>query len=191
MPRVTLLVIHCATKEQAEDMRAKLTQRLQEWKLNVNEEKTRIVYCKDSNRSGGDKPLQFTFLSYTFRPRAAENHQTKEIFTSFLPAISRNARLDLYGDIRQWGLNQRTQETLPAIAAKFSPEIRGWINYFGEFYPTALYGLFNHIDQHLVRWAIRKYKHLHRSRKQGRRWLAGVKSRDPKMFPHWAIRHAE
>jgi hypothetical protein len=42
----------------------------------------------------------------------------------------------------------------------FNPIIRGWINYYGGYYKSALYRTFWHLDRVLSRWASRKYKRL-------------------------------
>ena len=44
----------------------------------------------------------------------------------------------------------------------FNAHIRGWINYYGRFYPSALYPTLRHIDVFLARWANRKFKSLRR-----------------------------
>jgi len=47
----------------------KITERFEACGLRVNPDKTRIVYCKDVNRKEDYPVTNFTFLSYTFRPR--------------------------------------------------------------------------------------------------------------------------
>jgi hypothetical protein len=42
----------------------------------------------------------------------------------------------------------------------FNSIVQGWINYFGHFYKSMLYPLLRRIDDHLMRWAMRKYKRL-------------------------------
>jgi len=59
-------------------------------RLELHPAVTRIVYCKDSNRSGEHEHIAFDFLGYTFRPRRSKNRQG-EFFVSFAPAISTKA----------------------------------------------------------------------------------------------------
>ena len=48
-------ICHVRTKEEAEHMKEVIMQRFQECKLTLNDEKTKIVHCEDSNRrEGGD-----------------------------------------------------------------------------------------------------------------------------------------
>ena len=45
--------------------------------------------------------------------------------------------------------------------------LQGWINYYGRFYKSMLYPVLRHINEYLVRWAMRKYKRLRRHPDQG------------------------
>ena len=44
----------------------------------------------------------------------------------------------------------------------FGPVLRGWTNYYGRFYPSAMQPLWRHVNDYLVRWMQRKYKRLAR-----------------------------
>ena len=45
-------VMHCATERQARQVLAALDARMAEVGLQLHPDKTKIVYCKDSNRRG-------------------------------------------------------------------------------------------------------------------------------------------
>jgi RNA-directed DNA polymerase len=62
-------LIHCRTKVEAEQVLEKLRKRMAECKLELHPEKTRIIYCKDSKRTGEHEHTSFDFLGYTFRTR--------------------------------------------------------------------------------------------------------------------------
>ena len=67
------IVVHCRSLKQLEFIEGKIRTRLARCKLELCPEKTKIAYCKDSNRSG-DYPCQsFDFLGYTFRPRSSRD----------------------------------------------------------------------------------------------------------------------
>ena len=55
----------------------------------------------------------------------------------------------------------------------------------GAFYRSELYSLARHIDQHLLRWAMQKFKRL-RAFKRAKRWWNGLLKRVPRLFAHWA-----
>jgi len=87
-------VVHCQTEQQARDLKDQLAERLIACGLQLHPDKTRIVYCRDSNRRGDYPVTQFTFLGFTFRPREAVARNGK-LFTSFLPAVSREAQTQM------------------------------------------------------------------------------------------------
>ena len=185
------LLLHCITKKHAEGLKERIIQRLKEWKLEINESKTRIVYCKDDVRPGDSDHTSFDFLGYTFRGRLAKNQKTNTLFIGFNPAISRQSLLKIYEETRTWQLLKCVQESLDWVAEKINPAVRGWMNYYGKFYRSELATLTWFLDGMLIRWALRKYKHLRKSWKRGSTWLAGIRSRTPHLFAHWPRRLAE
>ena len=177
-------VIHCASEEQARQVRDALAARLAEVDLELHPDKTRIVYCKDSNRRGAFEHTAFTFLGYTFRPRLAENRHGKR-FVSFLPAVSKDAIKAMGREIRSWHIARRSDKSLGDLARMFNSIVQGWINYYGRFYKSALYPLLQRINDHLVRWAMRKYKRLRRREQRTRQLMAEASRRSPRLFAHW------
>ena len=73
------------------------------------------------------------------------------------------------------------------LAGMLNAIIRGWINYHGAYYKSALYPTFRHIDQILARWAHRKFKSLRRHRGRSRHWLDRIARRQPRLFAHWSL----
>ena len=57
----------------------------------------------------------------------------------------------------------------------------------GAFYRSELSFLALRIDQHLVRWAMQKFKRLKRNYQKAWAWLNAVRQRDPKLFAHWYL----
>ena len=66
-------------------------------------------------------------------------------------------------------------------------KVRGWINYYGAFYRSMLYSLAARIDEHLVRWAMQKFKRLRGRPTRAWRWLDTVQRRQPTLFAHWHL----
>ena len=69
----------------------------------------------------------------------------------------------------------------------FNSIVQGWINYYGRFYKSMLYPLLRRINEHLVRWAMRKYKRLRRREKRAGELMAEASRRSPRLFAHWRI----
>ena len=65
--------------------------------------------------------------------------------------------------------------------------MRGWINYYGRYYRSELHFLAARIDEHLIRWAMHKFKRLRRRPQRAWVWLSEVRQREPKLFAHWHL----
>ena len=178
-------VIHCASERQARIVRDAVARRLVEVGLELHPDKTRIVYCKDSNRQGTYEQVSFTFCGYTFRPRKAYNQRRHVAFTGFMPAVSAGKLTLMSRRVASWRIHRRVNLTLDDLAAGINQVLRGWLAYFTTFYPSAVSPLCDRIDRHLMRWARWKYKRLQRSGKRARAWLTGVQTRTPELFVHW------
>ena len=99
-------VLHCQSYKQAAFIKQKLEERFQQFGLELNKEKTRIVYCKDNRRPQNYSCTQFTFLGYTFRPRLNKNKEGK-FFVGFTPAVSEKAKTAMKQKIREWKIQRR------------------------------------------------------------------------------------
>ena len=55
-------VLHCKSRRQAEYVLDRIRERFQACNLELHPGKTRIVYCKDINRTEANPDIQFTFL---------------------------------------------------------------------------------------------------------------------------------
>jgi len=153
----------------------------------LHPEKTKIVYCKDDSRHAEYKQAGFTFLSYEFRSRGSRNQRTGKLFTGFLPAISRSSIIGLREEIRSWNWQSQTHLEMEDLAKKVNAKIRGWINYYGEFYGSH-FGkqVLSYINDRLVIWVCRKYKRLKRSKRKARKWLQQVYLREPSLWAQWS-----
>jgi RNA-directed DNA polymerase len=179
-------VVHCRSEAQAKLVMRAIAARLEACGLTMHPEKSKIVYCKDSNRTGKYPNVQFTFLGFTFRPRAAQSKHNRR-FTSFLPAVSSAALKRMRATVREWQWSRRTTTTLAELAEQCNPTIRGWWNYYGAFYQQAVRGLLRYIDGKLQHWARRKYKTLTRRKQRSMAWLRKMKTVEPWRFFHWRL----
>ena len=179
-------VAHCKSKAQAQLLLMKLGKRFQECGLELHPDKTKIIYCKDDFRKQDEEITSFDFLGYTFRPRRAKSKKGK-FFINFSPAVSNKATKSMRQVIRNWRIQLKPDKSIIDISNMFNPVIRGWINYYGNFYKSELYKVLRHMNKALVQWARRKYKKLARGRKKAERWLGKLAKNMPKLFAHWQI----
>jgi RNA-directed DNA polymerase len=178
------VIVHARSEREARRLRAAIAARLAECGLELNERKTRIVYCKDSTRRGSYEHESFDFLGYRFRPRLSRSKSGGQ-FVNFLPAVGVNERKRIGREIRRWQLQRWSGKTLTDLAQSINVIVQGWINYYGRFYRSELVRLLRRINDYLVRWARWKYKRLRRYPAKARRFLAAVFRRQPDLFAHW------
>ena len=180
------IVVHCHTERQARTLRDLIADRLATLGLELHPQKTKVAYCKDASRPRGDSEhTSFDFLGYTFRGRLAKG--PRGLFVSFSPAISAKAKKAVGQKIRAWHLNRRSGTDLFSLAEEINPQVRGWINYYGAFYRSELYHLALRIDQHLLRWAMQKFKRLRGKPIRAWEWLNAVRQHQPRLFAHWHL----
>jgi RNA-directed DNA polymerase len=177
-------VIHCQSEEQARFVLKKLGERLRQCGLELHPEKTRIVYCQDVNRTAQYPTVKFTFLGYTFQPRKAVDKYGR-LYVNFSPAVSRDAIKAMRQTVRGWHLQLKCDKSLSDLSNMFGPVLRGWANYYGRFYSSALKSLWWRVNDYLVRWLQRKYKRLARGVTRAARALGRLAERAPRSFVHW------
>jgi RNA-directed DNA polymerase len=179
------VIIHCDSEHQAQELLAAIADRLAPLGLELHPGKTKIVYCKDANRRANYANTSFDFLGYCYRGRVAKG--PRGYFVSFSPAVSPKAMKAVGKQMRDWHLNRRSGSDLSDLAWAINAQVRGWINYYGVFYRSVLHSLAKRIDEHLVRWAMQKFKRLRRRWLRTWAWLSAVKRRQPTLFAHWAL----
>ena len=81
--------------------------------------------------------------------------------------------------MRSWRLHHRTGRTFADLARWINPIVRGWMQYYGAFYRSALYQLLSRINAYLVRWIRTKYRRLRAEKKAIECWR-GITARYPR-----------
>ena len=180
------IVAHCRTEVQAKRVLESIRRRLEHCRLELHPDKTKLVYCRDDDRRGRYPHEKFDFLGYTFRPRRSRNRWGK-YFVNFSPAVSNDAAKRMRQELRSWRIHLRSDKAIDDLARMWNPILRGWIQYYGHFYKSALYPILRHFNVQLTRWAMRKYKRLRRHRRRAEYWLGGIARREPRMFAHWHL----
>lgn len=179
-------IVHCRTEAEAQEVRRAIAVRMQECRLELHPEKTKVVYCKDDDRRGTYPNEKFDFLGYTFRPRRSKNWKGK-FFINFSPAVADKAGKEIRAEIRSWQLHLRSDKSIEDLSRMFNPKVRGWLQYYGRYYRSALYPMMRQLDRSLARWAYRKYKKLRGHKRRAAHWIARISRRDPGLFAHWQM----
>lgn len=175
------VIVHCPTKEIAEKVLKAIRERMQQCKLELHPEKTKIVYCKDTHRKNDEDNIQFNFLGYTFQPRESKSY--RGIFISFDCAISKAKQTKIKAAIRSTRLQKASDSTIKDLALVLNPKIQGWLNYFGKFRKYEMRGVFYCLNERLAQWVHNKYRSLNWH--QSFDWLRRQIKLTPTLFPHW------
>lgn len=178
-------LVHCKFERQALAVRAALSSRFAECGLELHPDKTRIVYCKDGSRKGKYPNTKFDFLGFCFRPRIVRNRKCNSIFVNFTPAVAPAALSHMRQTTRKWNFRNRSDLKLEDISRMYNPILRGWMQYYGRFCPSALSPVFRHFDKTLEAWAQRKFKRLRKHTTRAGRFIEDIAKRQPELFVHW------
>jgi len=180
------IVVHCGSKEEAEQMLNKLRTRMEQYELTLHPEKTRIVYCKNYQRNENNDNESFTFLSYSFQPRARrDKFGRKKTFFVFSGAISNAAKTSIREAIRGVMKPRWSQQTLEWFAEKLNPKIRGWINYYTRFNRHEALEVFSYLNELIRKWLKNKYKL--RSCKSVYVKYKTIQQENAELFYHWKL----
>src|SRR5208282_5476663 len=177
------VIVHCSSEKQSKWIKTEIERRLSRCRLELHPEKTKIVYCKDGKRQGSYRNESFDFLGYTFHPRRSKS-RSGTYFVNFSPAVSNKASMEICRVMRSWYFHRRSDESIGDLSRFSNPILRGWINYYGQYYKSALYPIFNVFNRILVRCMMRKYKRFRFNHRRAVHWLRQIACRQPHLFPH-------
>jgi len=180
-------LVHCRNEQEAQAVRAALQARLAKCRLEMHPTKTKIVYCKDGKRKGEYPNIKFDFLGYCFRPRMVKKLRDNTLFCGFNPAVSPSALKSMRARIRELGIRRRTELSLADIAHSLNPLLRGWINYYGRYAPSALAPLLRYVNQTLLAWAMRKFKRFKAYKRRASQFLQKLARQSAHLFVHWRL----
>jgi len=178
------IIVHCNSQAEAEEVLTAIKKRLGECKLELNEKKTKIVYCKKEHRKDKFKTVQFDFLGFSFQPRPTSN-QGGEMFLGYDCAISRKSENKIAEEFRKLEFHRWTGSDITRIAYVLNPKIRGWINYYGKFRIHKLMRIFRIFHHRLIRWVVNRYGRFGHSLCKADRWLRNLAHSYPGLFVHW------
>jgi len=179
------IICHCNSEREARRLKQELTERFESCALTLHPDKTKIVYCKSSYFKQTYPEISFDFLGFTFRPRLTRSRHGN-MMVGFTPAISRKSAKRIREAISSWGLLRKQDLSLDALSKIIWSRVQGWINYYGKFGIDVLRRVLFHLDEHLIRWAQRKYKRLCR-RARAVKWLRSVRKACPTQCAHWRL----
>lgn len=182
------IVVHCSSKEETEDLLGKLKARMSEYELTLHPDKTRIVYCRNDKRNESNDGTEesFTFLSYSFQPRAKpDKFGIKKMYVEFSGAISSMAKSLIRKAIRGVMLPRWSDQTLGWFAKKLNPKIMGWVNYYTRYNRREAMGVFTYLNELIRKWIGNKYKL--QSHESVYMKYKQIQAENAELFYHWKL----
>lgn len=183
------VILHCQTEAEAKELLSSIKLRLEECKLQLNEEKTKVVYCQTYRRvKKKDFRKKFDFLGFTFKPRMIPSKFRKgEMFLGYGCAISQAAQSRIVEKWKKQNWHRRTTLSIQDIAVQVNKQMEGIIRYYGKFRLWELRRLTRQFSFRLVKWVLAKYSKFRGSYKKGYQWLKMIKKNYPTMFYYWTV----
>lgn len=180
-------VIHCKKLKEANDLLYKVRARMNDCKLDLHKQKTKIVFCHDTKRDMKTNfPTEFDFLGMTFKRRTAMGRDGRP-FDGFMPGISKSGLKSISDEIRSWNVGRASDLSLEQISKMYNPKLRGWVNYYAPFYPRALRPINRQWRAVLNKWARRKFKRFGGYKTNAGDWLLEVSRKETHLFAIWEV----
>lgn len=172
------IVVHCKSERQAKYLLKDIKQRFTHCRLQLHEQKTKIVNIRGSSEKNYQK--SFDFLGFTIEP-----HYTKVKGDThrLLPrcVISKKSVSSVLSKFKS--IHKR-RISVQLLARELNPIISGVINYYCKFWSGHTYTLWNQLNKRLqkwVRWEKGLYTHASIS------WLQQRYRHNPTLFAHWKL----
>jgi hypothetical protein len=154
------IVIHTRSIEQSKFVLDKLKVRLKQYKLEVSESKTKIVYCYRTVRMFKESksvPVSFDFLGFTFKPRICQREDGQK-FWGYRPSISMKSQKRIQTECKKLAFHNWVYMDIYELSYRLQPKIRGWINYYGIIRLGDMQRVFNLLNRRIAKWIQKKYK---------------------------------
>jgi group II intron reverse transcriptase/maturase len=169
------IIVHCKSEKQAMFMKAMIIKRLAECKLSVNDQKSKVVFCKIKTHAS------FDFLGYSFKPMLVPTRDGILLLTT--PVMSVSSHKKVMDKIRVMKLYKKKCK-IQQLAKELNKRSVGWINYYCEFSKWTTKRLWEQLNMILIKWVM-----CNRSWgfKRALKWIKACYRNQPLLFRHWAI----
>jgi RNA-directed DNA polymerase len=113
--------------------------------------------------------------------------RNNRLFCGFTPAVSVSALKAMRATIRELNIRRQTQRSLSDIAELLNPLLRGWIEYYGRYAPSALRPLLRYVNLTLVAWAMRNFKRFVGHKVRASQFLIKIAGDHAHLFVQWHL----
>jgi group II intron reverse transcriptase/maturase len=181
------IVIHCSNIKESIHLLEKIKQRFSDCHLELNQEKSKIVYCRRNQKYQPPFKVhyqKFDFLGHTFKPRIIK--ERGKIKLGFSPAISQKSISRISRELYKLKIHRMVHFPIQKLAEILKLKIRGWLNYYGKFRLSEMRKLFNVLHVRLTKWVRNKYRRFRRKHwYHAYKYLKQIAKSYPNLFEHW------
>ncbi len=177
-------ILHCKSETEADIVLEGLKRRMEEIGLQLHPEKTKKVFCGGPAERNKGRLCEFKFPGFDFKTRTLKDPRGR-LFRKMAPGPSVKAMKGITAFIKGWNLHRATALCLEDISIRYSPVVRGWINYFARYcYRNFAYRLWSVLQSRLLKWYMCKFKV---TQTIAEKKLGRIRRFRPTMFPHWYL----
>ena len=146
------VIVHCRTEREAQEMRKAIAHdcRTVDWNSIRRRRRSSIARMICGREDIPEREVRFSWLHVS--AEEIEESQGK-VLHQFQSGSFNKAAKAIRADIRSWNLHQRSDKSIEDLSRMFNPIIRGWLQYYGRYYRSALYPTMRQLDRDLVLWA--------------------------------------
>lgn len=176
------IVVHCISEKQAMFIKNQIAKRFKDCKLEMHEQKTKIVFCRNENHKGTEYPnVSFNFLGYTFMPRYCPTKNGLKLLTA--ACMSKAAKNEVRDKIRKFSI-RKFRSNIQQLSKAINIKLKGWMNFYCKFHKWTTVDVWYWLNKKLIEWTmcnkgIGKFKAI--------RWLEQVYKTQGYLFAHWEL----
>lgn len=175
------IVVHCKTEKQALYMLHLIQKRMENCKLQLHSEKSKIVNLRGFSEK--KYPKGFDFLGFTIRPSSFKSKdKVKTIPSIFVSQKSKNSIIEKFKTLKI----HKKRKTIEQVAKEINPIIRGIINYYHKFRKSDMTNVWRQLNERLLKW-VKWEKDLYK--KASVRYLKTKHKEKPDLFAHWSLEY--
>ena len=175
------IVVHCKTEKQALYMLRQIQKRMQDCKLQLHPDKTRIVNVRGFSEKKYHKG--YDFLGFTIRPGSYKHPNKAEVKTIPGLFVSRKSKTIILEKFSAMRIHKK-RKSLEEVAKDLNPVIRGIINYYHKFRKSDMRDVWRQLNARLLKW-VKWEKGLYL--KASIRYLKTRYKESPDLFAHWQL----
>jgi RNA-directed DNA polymerase len=177
------IVVHCKTEKQALYMLRQIQARMQQCKLQLHAEKTKIVNIRGFSEK--KYPKGYDFLGFTIKPSSYKHPNRAVVKTIPSLFVSKQSKANILDKFKNMQIHKK-RKSIEEVAKDLNPIIRGIINYYHKFRKNDMRAVWWQLNNRLLKW-VKWEKGLYKFKSI--KYLKIKYKEQPNLFLHWVLVH--